>query len=98
MRRLVLAAFFVVAGCANSTGVLPVAADSYSITEQYPTVRGGMITAKKQAYSEAADFCEAKGKVVQTIKSEDKQMRGQDTPTFILDFHCVPDASQRVLE
>jgi hypothetical protein len=85
-----LVLFTVLMACTNTTGVLPAGPGTFSVTDEYSTMRGGEIAAKREAYEEAADFCANKSGDLLPVKSEPKEVRGQDSTMFTLTFQCVP--------
>lgn len=50
-----------VAGCAASSGILPVGPNTYTVTERFSVIRGGSLVAEQTALSEANDFCAQRG-------------------------------------
>jgi hypothetical protein len=52
------------AGCASSTGVLPVGPDTYSISAGASAARGGLAGARGTALKEAGEYCAKAGKQI----------------------------------
>ena len=46
------AALALLSGCAESTGILPMGPDTYTLSEHYAPIRGGAVTAGKVALTE----------------------------------------------
>ena len=62
MRFVMLAAAAaLVAGCANSSGVLKVGPDTFTITASASPGKGGVPAAKRIAYTEAGEECGKRG-------------------------------------
>jgi len=55
--------FFVLSGCAVSTGILPAGPDTYTVTDHLAPIRGGGIEAKRVALSGANSFCQQQDRV-----------------------------------
>lgn len=78
----------VLAGCASSSGVHHTDADTYSVTVEASTGRGGILAAHRIAYDEAAKQC-APG-VVKMVNERDHDMSWNETThRMTLDFKCV---------
>ncbi len=72
------------AGCAHSTGVLPAAPDTYTVSEKFAPVRGGSTEAERVALTEANDFCTQKQR--QFVPTT----MGQAPPTgYTVTFRCL---------
>jgi uncharacterized lipoprotein YajG len=63
----VLAAFFLLTGCASSSGVVEVSPGVYSVTSTAITSFGGAGTAKGDAYKRAQATCAAKGERMELV-------------------------------
>ena len=50
------------AGCALSTGIVPVGPDTYSLSELRAPVRGGGAEAERVVLARASSFCEQQGR------------------------------------
>jgi hypothetical protein len=80
------------AGCASSTGVLPVGPDTYSISAGASSARGGQAGARGAALKEAGEYCAKSGKqiLVQDISGSSTL----NNPLYISDnsnviFRCL---------
>lgn len=71
-------------GCVRSSGVLKMAPDTYNLTTNGPAE-----SAKKQAYLEAANSCEASGKDIYVMKENMKIRNAFGDATFELIFRCL---------
>lgn len=78
--------------CAESTGILPMGPDTYTVTENYAPVRGGAATAEKVALTEANRYCQQQGKVFVATNMQKSVAPFQAAygPTkYSLVFHCL---------
>ena len=78
-----LAVFF--CGCVRSSGALKMGKNSYSITTNGPAA-----DAKKQAYQEAAEFCEKDGLEISVIDENMNIRNVFGDGTYELKFQCLP--------
>ena len=62
MRKLIVASALLVAGCSSSTGVLPLGPDTYTVSERYAPILGGVSKAEKVALTEASQYCDGQGR------------------------------------
>lgn len=90
----------IVSGCANSSGVLELAPDTYNITVEAAPARGGAVGAKKIALQEANTHCTSQGKrlVVQNFQTSQNHVGfGSYTGIADITFMCVSsDVTQPV--
>lgn len=68
-----LAPLELTAGCASSSGVVPIGPDTYMVSRQAATGFSGMGTLKADAFKEADTFCKSEGKVLQVVRTQDAQ-------------------------
>ena len=63
----------VLSSCTESTGVLKVGPDAYTVSTHAPSPRGGSVKAQKMALLEADEFCANTGKeiLVTDLKTSD---------------------------
>jgi hypothetical protein len=61
MRTITALALLALAGCANSSGVLPLGPDTFTVSTSASPGKGGVPAAKRIAYGEARDSCAAQG-------------------------------------
>jgi hypothetical protein len=94
MRPIFALAALALAGCADSTGVMPLGGNRYIVTTQTDYMSGGMANAQRMAIRDAAAFCAGRGERVET----DTTSRGIDQRwgyyDFTLQFQCAPNAPQ----
>lgn len=91
MKKFLMLAMFILAGCASNSGIVAMGPDTYFVSKQAATGFTGMGTLKGEAIGEAGQFCVSKGKSVQVMTQNDAQ------PPFILGnfpkteitFRCV---------
>ena len=89
-----LSTAIMLAGCASSTGVLPVGPDTYSITTGASSARGGMAGARGTALKEAGEYCAKAGKqiLVQDISASSSFASGFDiSQNSNVIFRCLSD-------
>lgn len=76
------------AGCAMSSGVVKMGADTYSVSVSAAPARGGISGAKRMAYAAATQECEKQGRELLTVSEE----AGHDFPAagrLDLTFRCL---------
>ena len=82
--------------CAQSTGVLPMGPDTYSVTTSDEL--GGVVAAKRAAVSEATAFCAARGQQMVAMQSQSDVRRdwaGDAVGHHDFTFRCLdPNDSQ----
>jgi len=71
MKRAVILAAGVLAGCAANSGVVSMGRDTYFVSRQAASGFSGMGTLKAEALAEAGSFCGASGKTVELISEND---------------------------
>lgn len=94
-----LSASILVSGC-QSTGVIPMDQDSYMIGKKDGTPGLGVsLSTKADVYSEANDFCRAKGLEVRTLQVTTTPARLAQLGSTELHFKCVaPGGSAQPLQ
>ena len=80
----------VLAGCASSSGVVPIGSDTYSISRSNKSIDPSGAKVKADALIEANQYCADKGKQVELLKSDQKDMVlfSSDAQAEI-EFRCV---------
>lgn len=79
MKKIILvASAIVVSGCAANSGVVPIGQDTYMVSRQAATGFSGSSTLKAEAFKEASAHCQAEGKVIQVVSTQEA------SPPFIL--------------
>ncbi|TCV86655.1 hypothetical protein [Sulfurirhabdus autotrophica] len=77
--------------CASTSGVIPMGSDTYMISRTKKGFETGS-KVKADAIKEANEFCSSKGKVIEIVKSTDKDMVPFRTDAQAeIEFKCVPD-------
>jgi hypothetical protein len=92
------AAVFVVAGCAQNSGVLKMGPDTYSVTAGASHGRGGMAEAKRMAYGDAAAECQRQGReflVIGERATPESWTSGMNN--VALDFRCLQTGDPELL-
>lgn len=90
MRKLlVLVLAVVISGCASTSGVVPTGPDSYMISRSagYGHFATGPVLA--DAYKEANEFCEDKGKKLEPVHTNEIPMSFGHYPEAHIDFMCL---------
>jgi hypothetical protein len=100
-----LSTAILLAGCASSTGVLPVGPDTYSISAGASAARGGLTGARGAALKEAGEYCAKAGKqiLVQDISASSSDAASYDiSQNSNVIFRCLsasdPDLKRPNLE
>lgn len=88
MKLPLIAALFL-AGCASSTGVIPIGKETYSISRTDNGPAASLGETKASAYREAAAFCGAKGKQLQVLLSNDVPRSFGQFPQTEIQFTCT---------
>jgi hypothetical protein len=90
LKILLLAICLSLTACTTSSGVIPDGSNSYRVSHTGDTGFTNANTLKKNAYKEAAVYCDKKGKVVETIDMQSKQSRPfGGWPEAYLLFNCI---------
>ena len=95
MRRNFLPAAFLaaVAGCATSTGVVPIGGDSYMVSHRDNGPAASLGALKAAAYQDAAQFCAGQGKSMQVLRSNDVPRSLGQFPETEVQFTCTNPGS-----
>jgi hypothetical protein len=85
-----------VAGCAMTSGVVPIGPDTYVLSEMRAPVRGGGAEAQRAVLAGAAGFCQRQGRSVLLLDLRpDGDPRGDYWPTaFDATFQCRPASTE----
>lgn len=91
------------AGCANSSGVLKVGPDSYTISTSASPGKGGIPAAKRIAFEEAATACAQQGLELLALSEKSKSPTWTEgMATMELNFRCLkkndPDFQRQRLQ
>ena len=89
MKKIVLTAGLVLAGCASTTPVLPLGSGEFAVTAQTDWMSGGAASAQSRVVDQATAYCSQQGKAVQPgeLTRSIDQYRG--LYDFSLRFRCV---------
>jgi len=77
------------AGCAYSTGILPVGPDTYTVSEQYTIARGGNSMAERTALTEANVFCEQRGRKFLPVNMTQPSAIAISPAGYSVTFRCL---------
>lgn len=77
------------AGCASSTGVVPIGQNTFMIAREDNSPAASLGTLKAAAVKEAAAFCASQTKVMQVIKENDTPRSLGQFPQTTLQFQCI---------
>jgi len=77
------------AGCAYSTGILPVGPDTYTVSEHYAPARGGNSTAERVALTEANGFCEQRGRKFLPVNMSQPSAIAISPAGYSITFRCL---------
>lgn len=89
MKRAMVPALVLLAGCASTTGVIPTGSDSYMIAREDNTPAASLGNIKAQAFKDAAAFCAGRGRSLKTISASDTPRSLGQFPQTTLHFTCV---------
>jgi len=77
------------AGCAYSTGILPIGPDTYTVSEHYAPARGGNSTAERVALTEANAFCEQRGRKFLPVNMSQPSSIAISPAGYSVTFRCL---------
>lgn len=79
------------AGCASSSGVVPMGGDAFLVSRSEKGFDTTGSRVKAVALKEANEFCSSKGKTIEIIKATQKDMAPfQSDAQAEVEFKCVP--------
>jgi hypothetical protein len=84
-----LIAALALAGCAASTGVIPIGNDTYSISHRDNGPLSSLGALKAAAYKDAIAYCAAKDKKMQVLRSTDVPRSLGQFPETEVQFTCI---------
>lgn len=77
------------AGCASTSGVIPIGKDTYSITSHDNGPAASLTSLKADAHRSAGAFCATKGKTLKVTGSTDVPRSFGQFPQTEVQFNCV---------
>lgn len=87
---LIIALAFALVACANSSGVLEIGPDTFTISTSASPGKGGIPAAKRIAYQEAADECTKRGlKVFALSEKTSSPTWTEGMAGMELNFRCL---------
>ena len=89
MKLISISAAFLLAGCAASSGVIPIGNDTYSISLRDNGPMASLGSLKAKAYKDATSFCAAKNKTLQVLRSNDVPRSLGQFPETEVQFTCT---------
>ncbi len=90
VKYLILICFISLTGCAGVTNVVPTGRDTYMITSHGAMGWSSGSVQKAQAFTQANEFCQKIGKVVEVINSKDSGNGGFGRISSAeISFKCV---------
>jgi len=75
--------------CAASTGVIAIGSDTYSISHRDNGPLSSLGALKAAAYKDATDYCTAKNKKMQVLRSNDVPRSLGQFPETEVQFTCI---------
>jgi hypothetical protein len=94
MKYSILYIFFLLTGCAQNSGIIPMGGETYMVSRQAATGFSGMGTLKAEAMREAYEQCKKSQKIVnvlETIDAKPPYIFGNFPKTEIR-FKCVKES------
>lgn len=85
---LTATAIVLLSGCVNSSGVLPVGPDTYSISVHAAPVRG-LAGARKAALTEANQYCQSQGKSILVKNMDNSTFSSLPGDDVSIIFQCL---------
>lgn len=89
MRKFLLIGLLVLSGCAQSSGIMKMGPDTYSLSVHAAPARGGVSGAKGIALSDANEFCESVGKEILVKNIESGASQHFPGGTVDVTFQCL---------
>lgn len=89
MKMIALFTAMLLAGCASTTGVVPMGKDTYMIAREDNGPAASLGAIKAATFKEATDFCSTKGKSMQVTKESDTPRSFGQFPQTSVQFTCV---------
>lgn len=88
MRFALTATALLFAGCASTTGVIPIGKETYSISRTDNSPASSLGEMKASAYKEAAAFCGTQDKQLEVLRSNDVPRAFGQFPQTEVQFTC----------
>jgi hypothetical protein len=88
-RTLILLGIISLAGCASSSGVVPIGQDTYMVSRQGGYGASAMGPVKADAMTEAGVFCSKNGKQLQLVHTEETPKGVGRPPEVEIQFMCL---------
>jgi len=90
MKLYILASCFLIAGCATSTGVVPIGQDTYMISGSANRAGGSSgAVVKANAFREATQFCAETGKKLQVVSTHQTDIGFGVNASAEIQFMCL---------
>ena len=93
MKSITLLSTIFLAGCAATTGVMPIGHETYMVSHRDNGPMASLGALKAAAYQDATNFCTAKRKSLKVIKSNDIPRSFGQFPETEVQFMCVDQAA-----
>lgn len=93
MKTFLFPVLLILSGCATSSGVMPSGKDTYMLLKRDAGIAGSLGALKVDAYREATQFCESKGKAFQVISSNGTPRAVGNIPEIEIQFACIDSAT-----
>ncbi|MES2017000.1 MAG: hypothetical protein V4484_10940 [Pseudomonadota bacterium] len=89
MKKFFVVCTVLIAGCASTTGVVPMGKDTYMIAREDNSPAASLGAIKAATFKEAGAFCGGQGKTMQVTKESDTPRSFGQFPQTTLQFICV---------
>jgi hypothetical protein len=90
MKTFLPACFVLLAGCASSTGVIPMGQDTFMVSYQNNGPGASLGALKASALQDAKAHCGANQKDFEVVLTQDVPRSFGQMPEAALQFRCVP--------
>lgn len=91
MKKIVVFAVLVLTGCAQSSGVLKMGPDTYTVSTHAAPARGGTSGAKSLSLTEANQYCAGMGKEIFVTHVETRASEHLPGGTADVTFRCLAE-------
>lgn len=90
MKRMMIAGALILAGCASTTGVVPMGNNAYMVAREDNSPGASIGAVKVAALQEAGAYCATKSQGFEVVSSNDVPRSFGQFPQSQLQFRCVP--------
>lgn len=97
MKKVVIASVLFAAGCTQSSGVMQLGPDTYTVSNHAAPVMGGASAAKKLSLKEANEYCSSQGKNILVTNISTGASDHLPGGTADITFRCLSDNDKELV-